>query len=53
MVVTPSDDEVSDHKSESDQEENFMAFTTTTVVSETKTANENPFDGELSENADL
>ena len=53
MVVTPSDDEVSDHKSKSDQEENFMAFTTTTVVSETKTANENPFDGELSENADL
>ena len=30
MAVTLSDDEVSNHKSESDQEGNFMVFTTTT-----------------------
>ena len=52
MVVTLSDDEVSNHESESDQEGNFMAFTAI-VVSEIETANENPSDGELSENADL
>ena len=53
MAITPSDNEVSDHESKSDQEENFMAFTTTAVVSETETADENPSDEELSENADL
>ena len=53
MAVTLSDDEVSDHESEGDQKGNFMAFTATVVVSETKTADENPFDGELSENANL
>ena len=52
MAVTLSDDEVSNHESESDQEGNFMAFTAI-VVSEIETANENPSDGELSENADL
>ena len=30
-----------------------MAFTATAVVNEIKTANENPSDGELSENVDL
>ena len=53
MVVALSDDEVSDHESESDQEGNFMAFIATAVVSEIETVDENPFDGELSENADL
>ena len=53
MAVTLSDDEVSDHDFESDQEGNFMAFTTITVVSEIETANENPSNGELFENADL
>ena len=53
MAVTLSDDEVSDHDFESDQEGNFMAFTTTTVVSEIETTNENPSNGELFENADL
>ena len=53
MAVTLSDDEVSDHDFESDQEGNFMAFTATTVVSEIETANENPSNGELFENADL
>ena len=53
MSVTLSDDEVSDHESESDLEGNFMTFTATAVVSEIDTANENPFDGELSKNVDL
>ena len=53
MAVTLSDDEVSDHESESDLEGNFMTFTATAVVSEIDTANENPFDGELSKNVDL
>ena len=43
----------SDHESKSDQEGNFMAFIATVVISETKNVNEHPFDGELSENADL
>ena len=53
MAVTLSDDEVSDHEFESDQEENFMAFTSTAIVSEIETTNENLYDGELFENADL
>ena len=53
MVVALSDNEVSDHESESDQEGNFMAFIATTVVSEIEIVDENLFDGELSENADL
>ena len=53
MVVTLSDDEVSDHESKSDQEGNFMAFTATTVVSKIKTIDDNPSDGELSNNANL
>ena len=53
MAVTLSDNEVSNHKSESDQEGNFMAFTATAVVSEIETANEKSSDGELFKNADL
>ena len=53
MAVTSSDDEVSDHESESDQEGNFMVFTATTIVSEIEIADENPSDGELFKNADL
>ena len=53
MAVTLSDDEVFDHESKSDQKGNFMAFTATVVVTEIETANENPSDGELSENANL
>ena len=47
MAVTLSDDEVSDHEFESDQEGNFMAFTAITVVSEIKTVDENSSDEEL------
>ena len=53
MAVTLSDDEVSDHESESDLEGNFMTFTANAVVSEIETANENPSDEELSKNVDL
>ena len=51
--VTLSDDEVSDHESKSDQEGNFMTFTSTAVASKIEIADENPSDGELSENVDL
>ena len=53
MAVTLSDDEVSDHESGSDEDGNFIAFTTTTVVDENVVVDENPSDGELSESADL
>ena len=42
MAITLSDDEVSDLESKSNQEGNFMAFTTTVIVSEIETADENP-----------
>ena len=53
VAVTLRDDEVSNHEFESDQEGNFKAFIATAVVSEIETADKNPFDGELSKNADL
>ena len=53
MVVTLSDDEVSDHESGSDEDGNFIAFTTTTIIDESVVAVENPSDGELSKNVDL
>ena len=45
MVVTLSDDEVSDHESGSDKNGNFIAFTATSVVDESVVADENSFDG--------
>ena len=53
MVVTLSDDEVSDHESSSDEDGNFIAFTATAIVDESVMVDENPSDGELFENADL
>ena len=53
MVVTLSDGEVSDDESECDEDGNFIAFTTTAVVSESISAEENPSDEELSEDADF
>ena len=43
MVVTLSDDEVSNHESGSNEDGNFVAFTITTVVDESVVANEKPF----------
>ena len=53
MVVTLSDDEVSDDESGCDEDGNFIAFTATAVVNESMSAEENPSDGELSEDVDL
>ena len=53
MAVTLSDGEVFDDELECDEDGNFIAFTATTVVSESIFAEENPSDGELSEDADL
>ena len=53
MVVTFSDDEVSDHKSGSNENRNFIAFTVTAVIDKSVMVDKNPFDGELSEDADL
>ena len=53
MAVTLSDDEVSDDKSSCDKDGNFITFTAIAVVNESVSVEENPFDGELSEDADL
>ena len=53
MAVTLSDDEVSNHESGSDEDGNFIAFTTTVVVNERVVVEENPSDGELFECTDL
>ena len=53
MAVTLSNGKVSDHESRSYEDGNFFTFTTTAVVNESISVEESPFDGELSENADL
>ena len=53
MAITLSDDKVSDNESSCDEDGNFIAFTATAVVNESVFVVENPFDGELSEDADL
>ena len=53
MAVTLSNDEVSDDESSFDEYGNFIAFTATAVVNENVFAEENSFDGELSEDVDL
>ena len=53
MAVILSDGEVSDDESEYDEDGNFIAFTATDVVNESISAEENPSDGELSEDVDL
>ena len=53
MVITLSDDEVSDHESSSDEDGNFITFTTIAVVDKSVVVEENSFDGKLSECADL
>ena len=53
MAVTLSDGEVSNHESDCDEDGNFIAFTATTVVDGSISIEENPSDGELSEDADL
>ena len=53
MAITLNDDEVSDDESGCDEDGNFIAFTATAVVNESVSAEENPSDGELSEDANL
>ena len=53
MAVTLSDNEISDDESGCDENGNFIAFTATVVVNESVSIEENPSDGELSEDADL
>ena len=53
MTVTLNDDEVSDDESGCDEDGNFIAFTAIAIVNESVSAEENPSDGELSEDADL
>ena len=54
MAVTLSDDEESNHESDSDQEGKFNAFTVIAVVDESIEENvKSPSDKELSENANL
>ena len=53
IVVTLSDDEVSDNESGSDEDGNFITFTTIVVVDESVAVEENPSDGKLSEDANL
>ena len=53
MAVTLSDDEVFDHESGSDEDGNFIAFTTTTIVNENVMVDANSSDGQLFENVDL
>ena len=53
MAVTLNDGEISDDESKCDEDGNFIAFTATAVVDESISTEENPFDGELSKDADL
>ena len=53
MAVTLSDDEVSDNEFGSNEDGNFIAFTAIVVVDESVAVEENPFDEELFEDADL
>ena len=53
IAVILSNDEVSDNKSGSDEDGNFITFTATAIVNENVVVDENPSDGELSESADL
>ena len=53
MAITLSDDEVSDNESGSDEDGNFIAFTTTAVVDESVAVEKNPSNGELSKDVDL
>ena len=53
MVVTLSDDEVSNHESGSDENGNFITFTATAIADKRVVVDENPSNGELSKSADL
>ena len=53
MAVILSDDEIFDHESSSDDDENFIDFTATAVIDESVLVEENLSDGEFFESTDL
>jgi len=53
MIVTLSDDKISDHEFGKDVNGNFITFTATAIVDESVVVDENPSDGELFKNANL
>ena len=53
MVVTFSDNEISNDESSYDKDESFITFTATVVINKSVSAEENPSNGELSEDADF
>ena len=53
MAVTLSDDKFFDDEFGCDEDGNFIAFIATVVINESLSVEENPSDGELSEDADL
>ena len=53
MPVTLSDNEVSDNESSNDEDGNSIAFTATAIVDESTVVEQNPSEGELSEDVDL
>ena len=53
MAVTLNNGKISDDKSKCDDDGNFITFTVTTVVDESVSAEKNPSDGELFEDAEL
>ena len=53
MALTLSENEVSDDEFGCDEDGNFIAFTATAIVNKSVSAEENPFDGELFEDANL
>ena len=53
IVVTLSDNKVSDDEFGCDEDGNFIAFIATAVVNESVSVEKNPSDGELSEDVDL
>ena len=52
LAITLSDDEISDHEFGSDEDGNFIAFIAIVIVDKSVVVDENPSDGELSENVD-
>ena len=53
IAVTLNDDEVSDDEFGCNEDGNFIVFTATVVVNENLSVEENPSNGELSEDSDL
>ena len=53
MTIILSDNEVSDHESDSDEDGNLIAFIATAVVDESIVDEKNPSNGKLSESTDL